>query len=94
MFILQDRVLLENGKVVTDKNGFIKLTEKVDLTKEEWIELVNKTDKVIKRAYALVINYHDYQYTLRIGNERMTDKTEPIKWIEKHWDKYEKGCIE
>lgn len=85
MCIMQERILIENGKAVTDQNGIIKHSEETNLTKEEWLELLDKADKITNRAYALMIDYGNYQYSLRIGNNRLTENTDYKAWINKNW---------
>ena len=77
--------MFENGKPVTDKKGIIKFSEEINLTKDEWLELIDKADKITNRAYSLDIDYGNYQYSLRIGNTRITEHTDLKDWIKKNW---------
>lgn len=83
--IMQERVLIENGKIVTGKHGIVKFSEDINLTKDEWLELLDKADKVTNRSYSLDIDLGNYQYSLRIGNKRLTKNTNFKEWINKNW---------
>lgn len=85
MCIMQERTLIENGKIVTGKHGIVKFSEETHLTKEEWLELIDKADRVTNRSYSLNIDYGNYQYSLRIGNIRLTENTDFKDWINKNW---------
>lgn len=82
---MQERTLIENGKIVTGKHGIVKFSEEINLTKDEWLELLDKADKVTNHAYALNINFGNYRYSLRIGNTRLTENTDYKAWINKNW---------
>ena len=82
---MQERILIENGKIVTGKHGIVKFSEEINLTKDEWLKLFDKADKVTNKAYSLDIDVGDYQYSLRTGNTRLTENTDYKAWINKNW---------
>lgn len=88
MYVEQMKTLLENGEYAVDEKGILKSDVDINETKEWWLALLEKADKVEHRGYTLLITYQNYQYSLRFLNERITDKADAKAWINKHWDKY------